>query len=146
MRNPLPTRRSRRRRAITRGAKVAKAGAAAKLARGLLSRTRPLVALPAVGAAAVALIVNRRLRKRREGGTFDQTVGAPVPATTTPRPVAVDPSPANPETDLPAAPNGSASAKPSDSEETKTSTKAKPKAAVAEADAPNEGAPGHEPS
>jgi hypothetical protein len=50
-----------------------------------------------------------------------------------------DPSPANPETDLPVPPNGS------DADDRKAS-KARTKAAVAEADAPNEGTPDHEPA
>jgi hypothetical protein len=130
MRNPLPVRRrSRRRLTLTRGAKIAG---------GALRRTRSTVALPFLGVAALALVVNRRLRARREG-TFDQAVDAPAAADAAPLAAVADPSPANPETDLPVPPNGS------DAKDTKAS-KARTKAAVAEADAPNEGAPGHEPA
>jgi hypothetical protein len=133
----LPSRRvSRRQRVVNAGTKALKGGFALKAVGLAARRTRTALAFPLLGVGALILFLRRRLRARREG-TFDTAVTPPAPVTEAPRPAAADPSPENPETDLPTAPNGGATS----DEDRETA-----KAAVADRDAPNEGAPGHEPS
>jgi hypothetical protein len=140
MRLALPSlpsrRRSRRQRALRAGKKAVQAGAVLKPLGFAVRRIRAAIAFPLLSLGALVLFLRKRLRGRSEA-TFDSPVSPPAPVSSTPEAVAADPSPANPETDLPTAPNGSA---------TSDEDRDKAKAAVADRDAPNEGAPGHEPS
>ena len=137
LRSPtLPSRRrSRRQRILGAGTKAVKAATAVKVARGAAGR-RVKAVLPLLSLGALVMFMRKKLRVRRDD-SLDAQVDAPAAVSETPRPAAEDPSPANPETDLPAAPNGSA-----DTEEARDTAKA----AVADVDGPNEGATGHEPS
>jgi hypothetical protein len=133
---PVRRRRSRRRRALALGTRAVKTAVPVKLGGRVARGTRATIALPVLGLGALVVFVRSRLRARREI-TFDAAVGAPAPMSQTPTPAAADASPENPETDLPAAPNGS-----SKSDEDRETAKA----AVSDVDAPKEGAPGHEPA
>jgi len=134
----LPTRRrqSTPKRALAVGTKALKGGLAVKAGRGAARHTRTTLAFPLLALGGLVMLLRRRLRGRTEL-TFDAPVTAPAPVSQTPQAAASDPSPANPETDLPAAPNGA-----SETDEQRETAKA----AVTDQDAPNEGAPGHEPS
>jgi hypothetical protein len=133
----LPSRRtSRRQRVLRAGSKAAKGGFALKAGQSALRRTRATIGFPLLGVGALIVFFRRRVRARRDGG-FDTAVNPSAPVTGTPQAATADPSPENPETDLPTAPNGGAAT----DEDRETA-----KAAVADRDAPNEGAPGHEPS
>jgi hypothetical protein len=131
----LPSRRrqSTPRRALATGRQTLTGMPAFKVVRGA---ARTTIALPLLTFGAFVMFLRRKLRGRSDA-TFDSAVNPPAPISQTPQAAATDASPANPETDLPAAPNGAS--KTDAQRETA-------KAAVADRDAPNEGAPGHEPA
>ena len=120
----LPTRtRSRRRQLAGRLVRLGAAWPAFRIARSAL---RPRAALVTVAAAAVLVAVAVWWRRSGSPSATDLPVG-PAPSYGGQEPVAADAdaSPANPETELPEAPDG---------------------APALDVDAPNEGAAGHEPA